>query len=237
MNATSNDGKLALNFLKKNDQMSGSDLDGLKKSVRALFEGDARCLLYEDVMVAGFAFGTGCNHESDDVIDTCLPYIEKVLAGEIDRHQCLRLEVNVNQKGDVGMLLAVTLAEKKAACLVVTSVGGLYLLEEATHKPYIFVLEDGRPLVTFASNTVNGGFKGEQPSVEMRGVFDGRHFLVSKQMTSCLPSKIRLSVKGNDYSSHHYQSTNGGLCFKGQTVPRFQSKKLGRVVVPLVTEM
>ena len=200
--------------------MNKEEINEFRQSVDVVFKAYTGNV-FEGVKMATFAFGMGINFEADDLIDVCVPYIEKVLGNEINKGVCKRLEVNRNSAGVVGMLLAYEIEEHAMACLVIMDDGRAFLLEEATHKPYIFVRENGNPLVTFASDPENGGFKPEKENggtIEIRGLFDGKHYIISEKMTSCLPSKIDLEITGNDYKSIYYTCTKDHLVLDGQTI-------------------
>jgi hypothetical protein len=231
-------------LVKKTPGVTGiteEDTVSLRKDVERLFSAEPKtlqCYLYEGALTASFSYGTGTNWECDDVIDPCLPFIEKALRGNINRCLCLRLTVNRNKDGKVAMLLSAEIAPKKVGSIVVMDDGKVYFLKEATHKPYLFVLENGNPLVTFASDEENGGYKGQQ-AVEKRGVFDGLHYVVSEKMTSSLPSRIGLNINRNDYETKFYLSRNGKFLFieDGKVIDHCTFEKVNDILIPQITEV
>lgn len=199
-----------------------------REDLSFFFENGSRGYTYQGMLWASFMFGTGRNHECDDIIDCfreeleyCLRKLSSLFVREMKRCDLHRLVVNRNSSS-IAMLLIFSeeCSDDKHHSFVVTP-NDMYLIKNASHKCYLHLLENGNPLVTFASNKREG-----------RGVFDGERIYFGEKIKSSLPETLQLTVSGNSFSSRYFRGNESQLIVGSSSVERLDSiKKKGIVVV------
>lgn len=182
-----------------------------KEKLNFFFENGNRGYTYQGMLWAGFIFGTGRNHECDDIIDCfreelryCLRKLNILFGKKIERCNLHRLVINKNSSS-IALLLIFTEKEDDVHSLIITP-NDMYLIKNASHKCYLHLLENGNPLVTFASNIKEG-----------RGIFDGERIYFGEKITSSLPETLNLKIAGNEFVSKFFRG-NGESLFIGDII-------------------